>query len=349
MLFHHQYEHCLIQRLKTTLNLKGCFIMKTRFGIIGLGRIAKSFANAVALTDNSEIVAGASRSLENAQQFCSEFNIKNAYGSYEELVQSDEVDAVYISTIHTTHFEVAKLCLNHGKAVICEKPFVLSTEQCLELANLAKEKNLLIMEAMWTRFLPTVNKAHEWISAGKIGDIKAIDVAFGFAAIPTPDENNRIFSKKLAGGAMYDLGVYTIEFALDFAKSELKDICVLSHFGETDVDEVNVMSLKFKNEVLASLKTSVTSSFLPDAYVFGTTGFIHFEKFFGGNKCTLYDKSYKSVEIFETDNIETFEGFKFEVEHFSQLFLDGKKESPRMPITHNLECLKVFEKMMENK
>ncbi|MFI3206053.1 MAG: Gfo/Idh/MocA family oxidoreductase [Clostridia bacterium] len=315
---------------------------KVKFGIIGAGNIAKTFAKAVPLTNNSEIIAVASRTLEKSEQFAKDFNIQKAYGSYQDLLNDPEIDAIYVANVHSHHYETVKMCLESNKAVLCEKPFVLTEKDCKELIELAKEKNLLLMEAMWTRFLPSVTEAHKWIENGEIGDVKLIDASFCFKAFYNP--NSRLFNKDVAGGASYDLGVYVIEFAMDFAGADLKDNSIMTNYAETGVDDFSIMNLRFKNDVLATLKCGLTTYTENDAHVYGSEGNILFKNFHRGNKIILRKNNGETKE-FQAENVESYEGFKYEIEHFSNLYLNDEKESPRIPFKHNLETTKIFKKV----
>ena len=321
--------------------------MKIGIGIIGAGRIAKIFAKGSKLANNAEVIAIASREKEKAELFAKELEIERAYGSYKEILEDKDVKAVYIAVPHSHHYQVAKLCLEYGKAVICEKPMFLTVKEYEDIILLAKEKDLLLMEAMWTRFLPSTVTAHKWIEEGRIGQVKMIDANFGFCGNIEPE--GRLFNKDLAGGAIYDLGVYSIELAIDYANSKVKKHSVYGNFGSTDVDETNCVIIEFENGVLATAKSALRASLVNDAYVYGDKGFIHIPNFYANNHITLYNKDREKVEEFFGDNQTNVEGFKYEIEHFANLLNEGKKESPRIPFSHNIECAEIFESLMATK
>ena len=182
--------------------------MTVRFGIIGPGSIATRFATVLNTVDGVQLTAVASRDQAKAAAFAGKFGAAKAYGSYLELIQDSAVDVIYIGLTHNFHYEVAKLCLNHGKSVLCEKPLVTSQKDAAELAELAREKKVLLMEAMWTRCIPAFRKAREWVAGGRIGAVKLIDASFSFNAPFDPE--HRLYDPKLAGGSLYDAGVYPI-------------------------------------------------------------------------------------------------------------------------------------------
>jgi predicted dehydrogenase len=143
--------------------------MNVRFGIIGLGSIASRFASVLNTVEGVELVSVASRDKVKAETFAIKFGAKKAYNSYVDLVNDTEVDVVYVALTHNFHFEAIKLCLNNKKGVLCEKPLAINKKDADELEALSKKLNVLLMEAMWTRFIPAFKKAKEWVKSGRIG------------------------------------------------------------------------------------------------------------------------------------------------------------------------------------
>ena len=310
-------------------------------GIIGAGNIARTFAGAGDYVENAKITAVASRSLEKAQNFANEHNIEKAYGSYQEILDDKNIDAIYVATPHNTHYEVTKLALNNGKSVICEKPFVLKKEHCTELVELAKSKGLTLMEAMWTRFLPCVTQAHKWIEEGKIGETRIIEANFSFSAKVNPQ--GRLFNKSLAGGALFDVGVYTLEFAMDFAGAKMKDYKVFARYGETGVDENTSVNILFENNVLASLNCGIRTAMKNDAYIYGTQGHILIENFYNAKNVKLYKNGGELLEEVSFENDTNAKGFKYEIEHFANLVINKESESPRIPFEQVLQSCEIYE------
>ena len=189
---------------------RGGIIMNVRFGIIGLGAIAARFASVLNTVEGVELVSVASRDKEKAEAFANKFGAKKSYNTYDDLVKDNEVDVVYVALTHNFHFDAIKLCLNNKKAVMCEKPLAINKKDADELVALSKKLNVLLMEAMWTRFIPAFKKAKEWVKSGRIGDVKLVNASFCFN-VPF-DPENRLYNPKLAGGSLFDAGVYPIEF-----------------------------------------------------------------------------------------------------------------------------------------
>lgn len=166
------------------------------FGLLGPGSIARKFADACSRTEGVKLLAVASGSRERAEAFAAEFKVEKVCGSYEELLSLPEIDAVYISVINSLHYETARKCLEAGKAVLCEKPFCVTVSQTEELIRLAEEKGLLLMEGMWTLFLPCVCAVRNWVKEGRIGRLKYLDSSFSFYAPADPE--SRLFPRLTA-------------------------------------------------------------------------------------------------------------------------------------------------------
>ena len=180
-----------------------------KIGILGAGGIAVQMAKTVAGMKDVENYAVAARSFERAQAFAEKYGFSKAYGSYEEMLADPQVDLVYIATPHSHHYLHAKMCLEAGKNVLCEKAFTVNADQARKLFTLAKEKNLLITEAIWTRYMPSRKMIDDIISSGVIGEVTAVTANLNYAI----SEVERIRKPELAGGALLDVGVYTINFA----------------------------------------------------------------------------------------------------------------------------------------
>jgi predicted dehydrogenase len=306
--------------------------MKTKFGILGCGGIAARFAAALKLSENGELYAAAARDEARARAFVERHGGMKAYGSYLELIEDENVEIVYISLVHSVHFEAAKLCVEHGKSVICEKPFFITEREAVELAALAKEKNVLIMEAMWTRCLPCFQKAREWAQSGAIGDVRLIDAAFCFN-FPY-DPKHRLYDPETAGGALLDAGVYPYEFITGILGEKPAEIKAVARRAPNGVDETIVMSLRFDGGALASAIASMGVRASETAHIYGTNGSIRVERFLRSRKCERLNEAGEVVERFEDDQEE---GFVHEIEHVVDLYRRGLTESPLIPIADSID------------
>ena len=315
--------------------------MNVRFGIIGPGSIANRFASVLAAADGVELYAVASSDESRAQDFARKHSAVKAYGSYAELVWDKNVDVVYISLTHNFHYNIIKLCLDNNKGVICEKPLVLHKQEAQELAALSREKNVLLMEAMWSRFTPTFLKAREWVQNNRIGKVRLVNASFCFN-FPF-DPKHRLYNPELAGGSLYDAGVYPIEFAMGILGESPEKVVGTASICKTGVDDYAAFSMSFGSGALASLSCGFTAATSQDAYVYGTEGHIIVRSFLGSRRCELLNNENKLVESFEAD----FEdGFIFEILHFAELYRNNKIESEIMPLKDTIDCSGVFDEIM---
>jgi len=182
-----------------------------RWGVLGTGRIAHTFASDLRFNDDAVVTAVGSRTKSSADAFADEFDVPRRHSSYEDLVRDDEVDVIYVGTPHPMHFANAMLALEHGKPALVEKAFTMTAQEARDLVAAARSKQLFLMEAMWTRFLPHVVALREMISAGSLGEIVTVEADHGKWF--EPDPTSRLFAPELGGGALLDLGVYPVSFA----------------------------------------------------------------------------------------------------------------------------------------
>ena len=300
------------------------------WAILAPGRIANSMVAAMngikdgklETIDGNKIrlYAVASRNLERAKDFAAKWNFEKAYGSYEELYNDPDVDAVYIANPHAFHLESALGCLKAGKHVLCEKPAGCSRDQLDKMTSLAREKNLFFMEAMWTAFNPC------------IAEIKNIDSRF---CNRNPyDPNDRNYAPDQAGGALLDLGIYNIYFAMmlsDFSPVAERSSQVRMLKG---VDAWNGVNLTFENKIVTSFQSAMdvpSPGPTHDAVIYGTKGFITVENFFCTQKANVY--VYKNIWGSEADLVREIRqpfavnGYEYECAHATEFILAGKTES----------------------
>lgn len=296
-----------------------------KWGIIGTGYIAQKFAEGLTVVNNSKLQAVGSRNIETARKFGEKYNIPNVYGSYEELASDPDVDVVYVATPHNLHLSNTLMCLENGKHVLCEKPFAVNGVQVRKMIEKAKEKNLFLMEAMWSRFIPNVLKAKELITNGTIGEVKFLKSDFG---VNFPfDPNHRIFSRELIGGSLMDIGIYPVFLSL-FLLGKPKKINATAGIGSTLVDNTCSMGFSYDKDLVSVLystsiaKTDVTSE------IHGTKGKIIFDEWWftpvpmhhideHGNKHS-YNFDFKG------------NGYNYEAEEVVNCLLQGKKQSDKM-------------------
>lgn len=314
---------------------------KIKWGILGAGNISSSFATALNSIEDAEIVGVAARDRIRAEEFCEKYNGKKAYGSYEELVMDPEIQVVYIGTLHPYHYEHAKLCLEHGKAVLCEKPFTLNEKSSKALMDLAKEKNVFLMEAMWTKFLPATKKVKEWIQNGKIGNVRYIKSAFGLHL--EYDETHRLFQLEKGGGALLDLGIYPITYAIHMLGQVPRDIKSSVVMGKAKTDEINTVIMEFDKGVVANLMSASTVEVGKDTEIIGDKGKILVPNFWMANEATLMDLDGNEKEHFEVTHKAN--GYEYEAMEVMECIRLGKLESDVVPHKDTLDIMRIMDSL----
>lgn len=307
--------------------------MALRWGIASSGKIAHDFVTAVKglPVEEHQVVAVAARSLNSATNFANNHNIPKYYEGYEKLAKDPDVQVVYIGVLNPQHYEVTILMLNNGKHVLCEKPFAINQKQAKKMIDLAKSKNLFIMEAIWSRPFPVYREVRQLLDEGAIGEIKHAQIDFGF-----PLENvDRIKDKQLGGGAILDLGIYILQFQ-QFIYRELKPVKVVAagHITKEGVDESASAIFTYPNGKTAVVTCNATAQMTNEAVIIGTKGTIRIPTFW----CpTTYSINGKIKEIPLIENTGTFNytnsaGLAYEAAEVRKQIIQGKIESDQ--ITH---------------
>lgn len=312
-----------------------------KWGILGTGIISTQFAKALTSMENTELVAVASRDISKASEFAKNFNIRKAYGSYKELAEDSEIDVVYIGTPHSEHKANAELCIVNGKAVLCEKAFTINQEETLYLINLAKEHNVFLMEAMWTKFLPVTHEVKKWIKNDRIGKLLHLRVNFGYYS--KFDINSRLFSPELAGGALLDVGVYPITYVVHMLDRTPDRIISSAIMGQSHVDEQNTIIFEYKDGILADLSSALSVDLGMDAVIIGDKGRIVVPKFFMAEDAILYDENDNLIDTFS----EPFRvnGYVYEAMEVNECIREGLKESRILPLKDTLEIMKIMDEI----
>jgi dihydrodiol dehydrogenase / D-xylose 1-dehydrogenase (NADP) len=310
-----------------------------KWGILGLGGIAHSFVKGLKSLPDAKIAAVGSRSKDRAEAFAKEYDIPKAYGSYQELANDPDVDIIYVATLHPDHRECTLLCLKAGKAVICEKPFTVNAKETEELIRVAREQKVFLAEAMWTRHLPMNAKIRELIASGIIGEVKMVEADFGFRCGWNPE--SRILNPQLGGGALLDVGVYTISYAsMIFGGIEPTRIVSMSNIGETGVDEECSAVLGYEGGKMAVVTAAVRTTTPHEAWILGTKGRIHVPHFWHADSATLYSDDNKEERI-ELPYEST--GYNYEAADAMRCLREGKLESDIMPLDESLRIMKTMD------
>lgn len=309
-----------------------------KWGIIGCGKIANKFATDLATIKDATLVAVASRNQENANTFAQKYGAKNAYNSYESLANDVEVDAVYIATPHSFHKQHAILCLQHKKAVLCEKPFAMNLEEVEEMIAVAKENNVLLMEALWTYFLPHYSYVLDVFKSKRYGELLELKSDFGFKAIHNLE--SRLLKKEVGGGSLLDIGIYPIFTALSTLGNPEK-IEAKATFFETGADASCDITFHYR-----TAKAHLKSSLLTDT---NTEAIFTFEK--AEVKINTMFHQPSTVTITKDGAAETIDfgyktiGYNFETEHFNQLLRENKTESNVMTFEFSRNLISVLDEV----
>lgn len=312
-----------------------------RWGILGSGHIARKFAADLLLVKEARLVAIGSRSLIKARAFAEAFLVRHVHGSYESLAANSEVDVIYIATPHSLHYENTVLCLQQGKAVLCEKPFALNSRQARAMIDLAREKNLFLMEALWSKFLPQYNKVQELLREGKLGTVKSVLVNFGFKAmgqIPA-----RLYDPLLGGGTIMDIGIYNAFLAMSILGKPDRIEASMTP-APTGVDEQCAVLFQYNNGAMAQLFSTFTTDLATEADIGGTQGRIRLTtRFFDtAARVEFYPGKLDTREIIPVPKEEGF-GYQYEARHVNECLQKGLTESPVMSFADTLVLMETLD------
>ena len=311
-----------------------------RWGILGPGGIAHAFARDLPQAENARLVAVASRSKARAEAFGAEYGLDPArcLEGYAALAADPEVDAVYVATPHPMHFEDTLLCLRSGKAVLCEKPLTLNAGQAQTLVDTAREAGTLLVEAMWTRWIPAVARARELVRAGTIGEVQLVTASFGIHA--DHDPQHRLFNPALGGGALLDLGVYPVSFA-SMILGDPETVQASGHLTPEGVDDQVGLLLGHSGGRLAVLTCASRTETRHEAIIYGSAGHIEVgPPFFHARQLTL-SRAGQEPEVMSFP----FEGgYQFEANEVGRLLRAGATESEVMPLNESVAVMRTLDR-----
>jgi predicted dehydrogenase len=308
-----------------------------RWGILGPGGIANSFAAGLKLAPGARIAAIASRSPERADAFADRFGVPQRYVGYEALVRDPDIDIVYVSTPHPFHHSCVRLCIEHGKPVVCEKPFAVNASLARPVIALARERGVFLMEGMWTRYFPLMSRMRALVAGGAIGEVQLVQADFGFRCGWNPE--SRLLAPNLAGGALLDVGVYVISFASMLLGTPDR-ITGVAHVGETGVDEVAAITLGYPGGGVALLSCAVRANTPQEAMVVGTEGRIRIDAPFWQPSVMTVTRDGKDerIELPFGEN-----GFRHEAEAAMAYLRAGKTESDILGLDETLSIAETMD------
>ncbi|MCX2953305.1 Gfo/Idh/MocA family protein [Lentzea sp. NEAU-D7] len=303
------------------------------WGVIATGGIAHA-VTADMLKAGAEVLAVSSRDITKAQKFAAHFGIERAYGDYRDLLADPDVDIVYVATPHGQHHEVVLAALDAGKHVLCEKAFALTVADAQEMVERARSRNLFLMEAMWTRFNPLVQKAEQAVRDGEIGEVRMIRADFGFRHAFS--EGDRLWAKEAGGGAMLDLGVYPVALTHQFLGVP-QHIHAHGSLAPTEVDADAGIFLAYDNGAHALLSCSLVANTGARAEIVGTLGRIE-----------LVDPMFNptAVVINGVEHSIEDEGYQHQIRAVEECVAAGLTESPRITWQNTLEVMRTLEEAL---
>lgn len=308
-----------------------------KIGILGAGKIASIMARTIRQMENATCYAVAARDQERAEKFAETYGFEKAYGSYEALVKDEEVELIYIATPHSHHYEHAKLCIEHGKAVLCEKAFTRNAKEAKEILALAKEKGVFITEAIWTRFMPSRKMINDLLASGIIGKPMTLTANLGYVIA----HKERIAEPALAGGALLDIGLYPLNFALMVFGNEFDKITSTAILSEKGVDLQNSITLSYKTGEMAVLNSTTLALSDRQGIISGDKGYMVIENI---NNC-------ECIRIFNTERQEVkcvkvpqqITGYEYEVEAAIRAIQAGKLECEEMPHEETIRVMEIMD------
>ena len=313
---------------------------KTRWGILATGRIAHSFATGLKALPDAELVAVGSRAQESADKFAAEFNVPRAHASYEALAADPQVDAIYVSTPHPMHKDNTILCLNAGKAVLCEKPFTINARDAAEVVAVARRKKVFLMEAMWSRFLPPVAAVRKMLADGAVGDVRMVSADFGFRAGENPA--SRLFDPALGGGGLLDVGVYAVSFC-SMVLGEAAEVAGVAEIGGTGVDSQAAVVMKYAGGRIGQIATGVRTGTPMEATIMGTDGYIRLHRpWWRGGRVTLHRGD---AVVWTIDEPVAGNGYNYEAAEVAACLRAGKTESAVMPLDETLAIMRTLDRI----
>lgn len=308
-----------------------------KFGIISTGTMAQVFVDTLKQINDVELYAVASRTLDKAIAFQKKNGFEKAYGSYEEMVCDDNVEIVYIATPHCNHFNDMKMCIEHHKPVLCEKAFTLNADQAKEIKTLVKENNVYVSEAIWPRYMPSRKLIDDTIASGIIGEVKILTANLSYII----HQNKRIMDINLAGGALLDVGVYGINFALMHFGKDIKKIDTSVMMTNTGVDAQESITIHYNDGKMAVLTHGIYSRSDRKGIIYGEKGYIIVENINNPQSIDVYDTN--DILLKHIDVPKQISGYEYEVIESIECIKDNLIESHSMPLDESIYLMETMD------
>ena len=297
-----------------------------RIGFIGAGRIAVLLAETLRETEGMTLYAVAARDLDRAQAFAAEYGFEKAYGSYEQMLQDPEVELIYVATPHSHHYEHMKLCIDYGKPVLCEKAFTMNAEQARKIQAYAKEKGVYVAEAIWTRYMPSRKMIDDLLASGIIGKVNTLTANLSYAI----SNKERIMKPELAGGALLDIGIYGLNFAMMHFGEDIESIETSVQFTDTGVDAMETITIFYSDGRMAVLTHSIFARSDRKGIFHGDKGYMVVENINNPQSISVYDDN--DCLLAHYDVPKQISGYEYEFIESAQRIRAGEIESASMPL-----------------
>jgi len=312
----------------------GCFM---KIGILGAGNISSKVAPTMAALPEIECYAVSSRNLQKAEEFAREFGFEKAYGSYEEMLRDPDVELVYVATPHSHHFEHMMLCLEYGKSILCEKAFTLNADQARQVQQAAAEKGVFVAEAIWPRYMPSRKVISDVISSGIIGKPNTLTANLSYVIGNVP----RIRQPELAGGALLDIGVYGITFALMHFGTDIERVESSVRMTDTGVDATETITIFYRDGRMAVLTHSIYARSDRKGIIHGDKGYMVVENINNPQSLTVYDTEDKKLAFY--DFSDQISGYEYQFVECAAALAEGKTEAPSMSMADTVYVMEFMD------
>ena len=310
-----------------------------KIGILGAGRIAATLAETMNKMPEVECYGVASRNLEKAEVFAKDHGFQYAFGSYEDMLADQNVELIYIATPHSHHYQHIKMCLDAGKHVLCEKSFTVNERQAAEVFRMAKEKNLLLTEAIWTRYMPSRKIIDDFLAEKVVGDVKKMTANLNYPLL----DKERIVKPELAGGALLDVGIYPLNFAYMHFGDAVKEMHSAAQMTDAGVDGENGMLLLYEDGRMAVLNSGIHGKSDSQGVFYGSKGCMIVENINNPEAIKIYDTEKNLVR--EVKVPEQISGYEYEIIETISCIKEGKLECPSMPHAETLKMMHVMDEL----
>ena len=308
-----------------------------KIGVLGTGSIVGTIVQTLKGLENVERYAIASRTKERAKEAAVEYGFEKSYGTYEELVADPEVELVYIATPHSRHYEDMRLCVEHGKAVLCEKAFTMNANQAKEIKQLAAEKGVFVAEAIWTRYMPSRKMIQDVLDSGIIGKVSTLTANLSYII----SQNYRIVAPELAGGALLDVGVYGLNFATMHFGTDIERIESSVQFTETGVDGMESITIYYKDGRMAVLTHGIYARSDRKGIFYGDKGYIVVENINNPQSISIFDTEDRLLKYVEVP--KQISGYEYQFIECIDRIKNTEIESSSMPLDDSIFIMEIMD------